>query len=415
MKKFCLPLVVLLTLWAGLSFAQVDTLRIASYNLLNFPGNDGASRLGYFRMVIRAIDPDILVVQELQSARGQTTFLNDVLNDLGREVYASGTFVDGPDTDNGIFFKVDKVSLTGSQQISTSLRDISEYTLESSAVEFRIYSVHLKASQGTVNENRRLDEADVLRKRLNNLADNENFIVAGDFNIYRASEPAFVRLTEEQAGNNSGLVDPLNVVGNWHNNSAFAAVHTQSTRTTAFGGGSTGGLDDRFDMMLVSTSLVEAGGMDVLAESYTAFGNDGHHFNLTINFGMNSSIPDSIADALLQASDHLPIFADFTFAFPTSVAAPGARPGPSVFELGQNYPNPFNPATTIAYTLNRAAHVTLTVYDLLGREIAVLVDDFQAAGGYRVEFKAEDLPGGVYVYRAQALGITKTRKLVLLR
>lgn len=77
-------------------------------------------------------------------------------------------------------------------------------------------------------------------------------------------------------------------------------------------------------------------------------------------------------------------------------------PTPAGFVLTQNYPNPFNPTTTINYNLAVASRVSLKVYDSAGREVATLVDREQDAGGYRVEFKGDNLGSGVYFYRLQA-------------
>ena len=86
------------------------------------------------------------------------------------------------------------------------------------------------------------------------------------------------------------------------------------------------------------------------------------------------------------------------------------------FELLQNYPNPFNPRTMIRFTLPRTSRVTLRVYDLLGREIATLVDrESLAAGTHDVSFDASHLSSGVYFYRLQADGIARTRQMVLVK
>ncbi|MCK6618903.1 MAG: T9SS type A sorting domain-containing protein [Calditrichaceae bacterium] len=88
---------------------------------------------------------------------------------------------------------------------------------------------------------------------------------------------------------------------------------------------------------------------------------------------------------------------------------------PEHLELEQNYPNPFNPATIIRYHLSVSEFVTLKVYDILGREVATLVNERQITGIYRVPFIAADLASGVYVYRITAGGFSKSRKMVLLR
>ncbi|MCL5268198.1 MAG: discoidin domain-containing protein [Bacteroidetes bacterium] len=88
---------------------------------------------------------------------------------------------------------------------------------------------------------------------------------------------------------------------------------------------------------------------------------------------------------------------------------------PTAFALSQNYPNPFNPTTTISYQLPSNAFVTLKVYDILGREVATLVDAEQTAGSHEVSFNGGTVASGVYIYRITAGNHTATRKMVLLK
>ncbi len=83
--------------------------------------------------------------------------------------------------------------------------------------------------------------------------------------------------------------------------------------------------------------------------------------------------------------------------------------------LHQNYPNPFNPETRISYTLANESKVRLSIYDIRGREIATLVDDFQSAGEYRVLWNATDYPSGVYFYRLQTADFTMIRRMLFLK
>jgi len=89
------------------------------------------------------------------------------------------------------------------------------------------------------------------------------------------------------------------------------------------------------------------------------------------------------------------------------------------YSLTQNYPNPFNPSTKINYSIPKMGFVTLKVYDILGREVATLVDKEKPAGNYEVEFSAKggatDLSSGIYFYKFQAGDFVETRKMVLLR
>ena len=88
---------------------------------------------------------------------------------------------------------------------------------------------------------------------------------------------------------------------------------------------------------------------------------------------------------------------------------------PSQFILAQNYPNPFNPATTINYQIPKTMFVTLKVYDILGREVAILVNQYRQAGKYETKFNAEHLPGGVYFYQLIAGDYTNTKRMILLK
>jgi hypothetical protein len=88
---------------------------------------------------------------------------------------------------------------------------------------------------------------------------------------------------------------------------------------------------------------------------------------------------------------------------------------PAETMLYNNYPNPFNPATVVRYQLPLASEVKLVVFDLLGREVSVLVDEKREAGIHEVKFDASHLPSGVYFYRLQAGNFVETKKLVLVR
>jgi hypothetical protein len=88
---------------------------------------------------------------------------------------------------------------------------------------------------------------------------------------------------------------------------------------------------------------------------------------------------------------------------------------PKKFTLLQNYPNPFNPTTTIAYTISQQSHVLLTIYDLLGREAAVLVNERKEAGRYSMQWDASAVPSGIYFYRLEAGAFSTAKKLIVLK
>jgi hypothetical protein len=88
---------------------------------------------------------------------------------------------------------------------------------------------------------------------------------------------------------------------------------------------------------------------------------------------------------------------------------------PNYFSLSQNYPNPFNPVTTINYELPASGFVKLVIYDILGREIKVLINEKQSIGKYKVEFDGTNFPSGVYFYRLESGDFVSTKKMVLIK
>jgi hypothetical protein len=88
---------------------------------------------------------------------------------------------------------------------------------------------------------------------------------------------------------------------------------------------------------------------------------------------------------------------------------------PKNFTLSQNYPNPFNPSTQITFSLPKASDVKLVVFDILGREVATLVNGFKQAGTHSIEFNASSLSSGVYFYRLESGTFTDTKKMLLLK
>ena len=356
LRPVLLPLVAL-----SFSVHAADTLRVVSYNTLNYPGSTSSIRNPEFRKVLRRIGPDVIVVQEMTSQAGMNEFKSQVLNVIAPAAFIAVPFNDGPDTDNGLFLDSSKVTFLTATYLQTALRDIAEYVVKirSSGDTVRIYSLHLKASTGTANEQQREAEAIILRNRLNGLPNGSLFLVVGDYNIYRSSEPAFQRVTESQADNDGRCFDQLNLIGTW-NDSAFAQYHTQSPRVRSFGGGSTGGMDDRFDIILSSNVMRS----HLITSSITPFGNDGHHYNDSINRLPNAAVPDSIANALHNASDHLPVYANIVFNAtaaqpPIATTDPAASMTASTAVLNGSV-NPNGSATLVRFAWGRGTAMTDT-------------------------------------------------------
>ncbi len=103
------------------------------------------------------------------------------------------------------------------------------------------------------------------------------------------------------------------------------------------------------------------------------------------------------------------------FDFTTSTGVANESPTPENFELCQNYPNPANPTTTIEYSTSNTSNVTLTVFDILGKEVATLVNEVKPAGNYSVNFNAADLPSGCYFYKLNNGSQVLTQKMMLIK
>jgi len=352
-------------------------------------------------------------VQEITSQSGVDGYLSNVMN-VGRTDYNSGTFINGPDTDNGIYYKSTKFIFLSNTPVQTALRDINEFKLVHIQTKdtLRIYSVHLKASTGSANELLRAAEVDSLRKVTNALPQGSNFIVCGDFNIYSSNELAYQKLLQITSGTDGKLNDPLTLTGTW-NNSAYAQYHTQSTRVRAFGGGATGGMDDRFDMILYSNAVKNPGGITYVTNSLVAYGNDGNHYNDSINRPPNTAVSQTIANALHYTSDHLPVYSLFTFE--STISITNASDVVTDYSLHQNYPNPWNPTTKISFQVPKTSFVTIKVFSITGKEIRTLVSKEMNPGTYEIGFNGASLPGGVYFYRMYAEDFTATRRMIFVK
>lgn len=343
-----------------------DTIRSMSYNLLDFP-SQASYRVDTLKKIIDYTLPDIFMVCELESQTGANSILNNALNVGGRTNYAQTPYVNGPDTDNLIFYNSDKIGFKSYHVISTSLRNINEYVLfykspdiatTTDTTFFYCYVAHLKASSGY--ENQRYQETVNFRNYFNTRYNAENVLLGGDFNLYDDSEPA---LNEIMNNGTIQLNDPVNLIGSWHNNSAFVNVHTQSTRySTGLAGGSSGGLDDRFDFIFISDDLFSGSHKaKYISGSYKALGQDGQHFNDAVNYGGNNAVPDWVANALFYMSDHLPVIMDVEVGGTVNIQENQSFVDSYIYQ---------NESNSIQIKMNESqADLILKVFDISGKQV----------------------------------------------
>lgn len=363
-----------------------SVIKLVSWNLLNWPNasdlvNDTTTRCPYYRAVMQAMEPTLVVTMENQGTTSVPWFLNQVLN-VNTNAYRQAVYINGPDSNNGLFYLDSVFQFVSNTPIETALRDINEFKLvhRPTGDTLRIYAVHLKASSGSVNEQLRSAEVDSLRKVTNALPAGSDFIVCGDFNIYGDYEAAYQKLIQDNPTDDGHFVDPLSMSGIW-NDPAYSFYHTQSTRSTQVGGGASGGLDDRFDMILYSEAVATAGGIYYIPGSLEPFGNDGQHFSRSINWGTNNAVSAALADALYWSSDHLPVSALFEFGSNPTVAEVIAEEALEVF------PNPSRGEFFVRLKIPVHSPVAWQLLDASGRIITSGVSD-------SAEFRVEDASDG---------------------
>ena len=132
--------------------------------------------------------------------------------------------------------------------------------------------------------------------------------------------------------------------------------------------------------------------------------NDGDELVLTITGNLTDDTPIEGSDCVVILAKNL-----------KKDLAGNLNNVPEEYALLGNYPNPFNPSTIIRYELPKQSYVNLRLYDVLGREVAVLVNEQKPAGRYEIKFDAKNLPSGIYLFRIEAGDFVKTRKMLLLK
>lgn len=394
--------------WSTLSFTTAATTDTSSefvvmtYNLLNYPGSTASTREPSYRTIVDSVKPDLLIVQELSDATGIGSFLTNVLN-FSSPVYSQGTFINGPDSDNGLYYKSTKFQFISNTPVQTDLRDINQFKLIyiPSGDTIVVFSAHLKSSSTSADEAQRALEVDSLRKVTNAFAAGKYFMVCGDFNIYGSTESAYQKLIGTGSNANGKFNDLLSMTGTW-NNAAYAINHTQSPRTTAFGGGATGGLDDRFDMFLFSDGIIQSGGIDIVSNSYKAYGNDGNHYNQALNtppYAMYSSVT---AAAIHDASDHLPVIVKLKYTAPSFKTVGIKDVSPALVQDNVSvYPNP---AHTVFFVKVHTAFNTpasFSLYNTTG--ILLQKATVKGSAGEVVSFDVSAVAPGVYYLRSEEL------------
>ena len=311
-------IIFLSLLFFSISCYSQNTIKTMFYNVLWFPELN-PNRIDLLQVVLQDYEPDIFMVCELQNQEGADAILNIGLNSDSNSNYSAAPYFEnqsgGGDLQQALFYRNDMFLLENTEIINTPVRDINKYTLllnttaqDTNPIRIYAYVTHLKSSQGSANQQLRLSMVEAFVNDTQQLEEDSFVLFAGDFNIYTSTEPAYQEILDQT--NSITMADPINTPGAWNNNEDFRAIHTQSTRTSSsgFGGGAGGGLDDRFDFIMVSQNIMTNPNLQYKTNSYNAYGNNGNCYNNNIN-DINCGGPynQNIRDALYNMSDHLPV------------------------------------------------------------------------------------------------------------
>lgn len=419
------------------SFAQpTESLRLMTYNILSYRTTNGSctgnnnnptNKDGYIRSIVQYVDPDIIVMNELgaqpvNADRLLTNALNvGGVNKWEQADYSSNGF---QNLVNMLFYDSTKVGLHSQEYIDRDLqngslvRAIDLYRLYykdpllgmgGDTLYFVVVAMHLKAGQSSSDENDRDDATAALIDHLKTQVGDEHVFICGDYNTYTSSEGAIQNLVTA-APLNERFFDPVNTLGAWNNSPLYAAVHTQSTRNSGntnngcFAGG---GMDDRFDMILVSDALINDPSSDIqyTPNSYEILGNDGNHFNKGIKDApTNSSAPSVIIDALNDNSDHLPVIVEFDVK-KQSIGTIEASPVKQLKIISNE------DQLEIEFKASGSSTAQVEILDLLGRRILDKTIALNSNGSFRLNSSFQ-VQSGIYMVRISNGGWSHTERFV---
>ncbi|MCK9290962.1 MAG: T9SS type A sorting domain-containing protein [Bacteroidales bacterium] len=426
MRRF---LSIFMMLWWASLYAQ-DTLTIMQYNLLyygqvtgfcNNSNNSLEMKDPYLQTILRELRPDVFTVNELSK---NEAIHDHLLEKLGEALpsksfqRAASSNISNSTIVNMLYYNSRKLSLKAQYTAQTYIRDIDVYELYYNSDDlsygdtaFLVCAVcHLKAGQGTSEANTRKIMVENTLRFLETRYEHSNVLFMGDFNFYTGFEQGF-QLMLNYENPNMRFFDPIGQIGDWNNNSFYATIHTQSTNVAGGNCKAGGGMDDRFDLIMISDEIrFGTKDMRYIQETYKAIGQDGQRFKATIN-GMpqNAVVSQEMADALFYMSDHLPvsmqIYVDKTLDLPVYYS-------PSL--LASIIPNPVQHKAVVEYDGYVSGKVQVSVFDLSGNKLFTQLV-YLDTGTQRFELDLYHLrPGFYFLQLTDDTKRTQTLKLIKL-
>lgn len=386
------------------------TINTMFYNIYRYPSATPYNRENALREILVDYMPDLLMVCELESEAGSNKILNTSFG------YATAPYAAAPfklnqsnpfDTlQQTVFYNKNKLILVKDTLYHTNVRDINRYTfvlntheLATDSVYLEVFVTHLKSSDSRADRLSRDTSVMVFQEALRSIPTDRSVLFAGDFNFYRSTEPAYIRITDTT--NAIQMIDPIGNVfaGNWQDNASMQKHHTQATRTsrTGFGiYGATGGLDDRFDFIMMSKSLHENNAnLSYVDNTYAAFGNNGNCLNEKISDQACTGLyGQTLRQLLHDMSDHLPVVMQLRTAYTFQ------NENTSIDQTNMDQPWHIVGKNVVSdQLLVRIPHDhqgTVFIINALGQMVKQLQ---MTAGTNLYQFNVSDLPNGIYIMK----------------
>lgn len=410
-----------------------DTIRVLHYNLLvygtsmascNQTNNNVDLKDQYLNTIIHHTRPDIFTVNELGSgpvgnpSQNVQRILNNVLNTGGRTSFRAATYTNQANQSitNMLFFNGQRFRLHSEQVIAVIERDINLYRLYlnnpaklavGDTTFLNLIVSHFKAGSTADNQQTRASEANAVMSFIESRNLTGNVMFLADFNMKSAYETAFQTLTFHP-NNAIRFNDPVAVPGNWFDNPDVARYHTQSTWTSSSGCFIIGGMDDRFDLILMSNSLMwGTHGLQYVEGSYHVVGQDGVRLNRSLIEPVNSSAPLAVINALYNMSDHLPVGFQLVTR-PTILSSDRIMHGTPV---GFHFNNPVRDYLNLRIT-GFSDMVEVSVYSVTGNLMLALLPQ-QLYEGATLQVDVSHLIPGIYLIRVASPKIAPMVKMML--
>ena len=380
---------ILLFLFWSVSFSGQTKIKSLFYNTLNYDSNlSSQNRSHHLKTILDDVKPDLFMVCEVKNETASNyLFANAILPHKESFKKAPFKYSQSPATGllQMVYYNSNKLILESTNVIPTETRDINHYTFKintvnvsTSPIRIEVFVTHLKASRGLYNRNKRLSSIGSFVRELDRLPKNSNVIFAGDFNFYTSNENGFKKLID--TSNSIKMIDPINRLcptfpndgkdyydtdydsSYFWNNSSFRDIHTQSTRVSQLNGdGAGGGMDDRFDFIMMSENLKTNPNLFYKEGSYKSVGNNGNCYNSYVsNTSCTGNFSQNLRTALYNFSDHLPVVMEIET--PENTLSINKYEQPLVFANTNSHKNNITLKTN--FNVNK-----VSIYNFLGQVI----------------------------------------------